>query len=61
LTSMNNPAWTYKSQSRIDDAIALMAQAAALYTRVLGEDHPYTTGLIDDLAEWRDEVGAESP
>ncbi|KAH7378589.1 Tetratricopeptide repeat-domain-containing protein [Cadophora sp. MPI-SDFR-AT-0126] len=43
LTSMNNLAFTWKSQGRVDDAINLMEECVTLRTQIIGINHPNTS------------------
>jgi hypothetical protein len=58
LIDRANLACTYKSQDRIDEAIAMMGQAASRRCRILGNDHPDTKSSIQSLNDWRDGLQA---
>jgi hypothetical protein len=44
LTSMNNLAWTLKSQGRNDEALELITKCVQLSTQKLGANHPNING-----------------
>ncbi|OCK72663.1 hypothetical protein K432DRAFT_104562, partial [Lepidopterella palustris CBS 459.81] len=52
LTSMNNLAHTWKSQSRNEDAILLMRKCCQLLNQILGPRHPHTEASLKTLSEW---------
>jgi hypothetical protein len=52
LTSMNNLAYTYKSQGRLSDALELMKSCLHLRERVLGSLHPDTISTIFTVTDW---------
>ncbi|KAL7919126.1 hypothetical protein ACQKWADRAFT_302391 [Trichoderma austrokoningii] len=52
LTSMNNLAFTWKSQDRHDDALALMRRCAQTQHRVLGPMHPNTISSQSMVEKW---------
>lgn len=54
LTSMNNLAFTLKSQSRNEEAISLMNRCLKLRTQVLGPKRPNTKTSLEALHEWQD-------
>jgi hypothetical protein len=56
LNAMHNLGYTRKSQGRIDEAIAIMAEAATLSARAIGEHHPFTKDSINTLQRWRHET-----
>jgi hypothetical protein len=60
LTAMNNLAFTYKTQARNEEAIALMKSTLALRCHKLGENHPATKSSRDTFAEWTKELDKKS-
>jgi hypothetical protein len=52
LTTINNLAWTWKSQGRDIEAIGLMSECQRLLKQKLGVDHPNTTSSFETLKEW---------
>jgi len=52
LTSMENLAYTWRSQERDTEAITLMQHAVNLRTETLGPDHPDTVTSLAILHEW---------
>jgi hypothetical protein len=52
LSSMANLAYLWKSQDRVQEAIALMRQAKRLREEVLGLNHPHTMNSSKDLRRW---------
>jgi Tetratricopeptide repeat len=52
LTSMNNLAFTWKSQRRDIEALELMKACLLLRKQKLGADHPNTTSSLKALSEW---------
>ncbi|KAK1991096.1 hypothetical protein LX36DRAFT_555742, partial [Colletotrichum falcatum] len=52
LTSMNNLAYTWKSQERHVDAIGLMRNCLRIRQRSLGFHHPDTHSSFSKLREW---------
>ena len=53
LMSMNDLAYTWKSQDRNEEAIDLMKQAKGLLRERLGTDHPLTMSCVQTLYEWQ--------
>jgi hypothetical protein len=53
LTSMNNLAFTLKSQSRNDEAISIMEKCVQLRKQILGPQHPHTKTSLEALNEWQ--------
>ena len=54
LASMNNLAFTWKNQGRLDDALGLMRQSVQLRQKVLGPDHPHTQSSLSTLHGWQE-------
>jgi len=54
LISINNLAFTLKSQSRNKEAISLMEKCVQLQKRILGPHHPNTEASLKTLNEWAD-------
>ncbi|KAK3359479.1 hypothetical protein B0T25DRAFT_533084 [Lasiosphaeria hispida] len=52
LTSMNNLAFTQKSQGNFEDALALMRDCLHLRQQILGPDHPHTISSRTALSTW---------
>ncbi|KAH8913126.1 hypothetical protein BR93DRAFT_871538, partial [Coniochaeta sp. PMI_546] len=52
LTSMNNLAFTWKSQGRHQDALALMQDCVEARQRVLGPQHPDTLSSLATVSKW---------
>ena len=50
-TSLNNLAGLYKSQGRYDQAEPLYLQALEIYQQVLGDNHPTTLTVCENLAQ----------
>lgn len=59
LTSMANLAFTWKSQGRLDEALALMRRCVEFQQRILGPDHPSTISNFCTLRRW-ERVGGRS-
>ena len=55
LTSMNNLAWTLKSQGRNDEALELITKCVQLSTQKLGANHPNTKVYTRTLKMWTQE------
>ena len=55
LTSMNNLAFTWKSQGRRADAVALMENCLQFRQRTLGPDHPDTLSTQSSQKKWNEE------
>ncbi|KAL4993330.1 hypothetical protein BDV10DRAFT_179367 [Aspergillus recurvatus] len=55
LTSMVNLAYTWKSQGRVLEALALLEESCRLRHKVSGPDRPSTRDAIDTLDDWRGE------
>ena len=53
LTSMNNFAFTLKSQSCNKEAILLMKKCFQLQKQILGSQHPHTKTSLEALNEWQ--------
>jgi hypothetical protein len=53
LTSMNNLAFTLKSQGCDVDAIELMVKCVRLRKKILGMDHPDSQSSIEALKYWQ--------
>lgn len=51
LASMHNLAYTWKSQSRNEEAISLMEDHFELWNQVLGPEHPDTETSLEALRE----------
>ena len=56
-TSFNNLARLYKSQGRYEQAEPLYIQALELFRKLLGEDHPNTIVVRDNLEILREQMG----
>ncbi|KAL3435108.1 purine and uridine phosphorylase [Aspergillus tetrazonus] len=54
LTSMANLASTWKSQSRLTDALTLIDECCKLRNKVLGSDHPDTRNSANVFDAWND-------
>ena len=54
LTTMHNLAYTWKSQSRNNEAISLMKNCFELRNQILGPEHPGTEISLQTLREWED-------
>ena len=52
LSSMANLAFTWKSQGRHADALALMVACAQAQQRILGPEHPYTLSSLTTVDKW---------
>ncbi|KAH8894723.1 hypothetical protein GQ53DRAFT_643202, partial [Thozetella sp. PMI_491] len=52
LISMSNLAFTWKSQGRHADALALMQACARARGRVLGLQHPNTLSSLAIIGRW---------
>jgi hypothetical protein len=52
LTSMNNLAWTLKSQGRDGEALELITVFVQLSRQKLGANHPNTMAGIAALTAW---------
>ncbi|KAK0717746.1 hypothetical protein B0T26DRAFT_627782, partial [Lasiosphaeria miniovina] len=52
LTYMGNLAFTWKSQGRHANALALMEDCAQAQRRVLGQKHPDTLSSLATVANW---------
>ncbi|EGO54029.1 hypothetical protein NEUTE1DRAFT_49684 [Neurospora tetrasperma FGSC 2508] len=52
LTSMANLAFTWNSQDRYEDALALMQDCVEARQRVLGPEHPYTLSSLATVSKW---------
>jgi hypothetical protein len=52
LTTMNNLAWTWKSQGRDIEAVGLMSECHRLLKQKLGVDHSNITSSFETLKEW---------
>ncbi|KAK4170577.1 hypothetical protein QBC36DRAFT_341619, partial [Triangularia setosa] len=52
LTSMNNLAFTWKSQGRHSDAFALMKDCVQARQQLLGAEHPDTLSSLATVAGW---------
>ena len=48
LTSVDNLAYTWKSQGRDSDALDAVRQVAKQRREILGSDHPRTRGTLAD-------------
>ncbi|KAJ0413053.1 hypothetical protein BJY00DRAFT_297479, partial [Aspergillus carlsbadensis] len=55
LTSMVSLAYTWKSQGRVLEALALLKESCRLRHKVLGPDHPSTRDTVDALDDWQGE------
>ncbi|KAL2847247.1 hypothetical protein BJY01DRAFT_212762 [Aspergillus pseudoustus] len=55
LTSMANLAYTWKSQGRVLEALALLKESCRLRHKVLGPDHPSTREAVNALDDWQGE------
>jgi len=53
LTSVNNLAFTLKSQSRNEEAISLMRKCFQLQKQILGPQHRHTKSSLEALNEWQ--------
>ncbi|WP_422615083.1 tetratricopeptide repeat protein [Frankia torreyi] len=53
MTSRHNLAGAYRSVGRLDEAIALHEQTLTESVRVLGQDHPVTATIRENLAAAR--------
>ncbi|KAF2787606.1 hypothetical protein K505DRAFT_257322, partial [Melanomma pulvis-pyrius CBS 109.77] len=53
LSSIANLAYTWKSQSRNEEAILLMEKCVKLQKRILGYHHPDTKVSIKNLNSWQ--------
>jgi len=53
LESMVNLAYTWKAETRNEDAISLMAKCVELQKRVPGPHHPKTEDSLETLNQWR--------
>ncbi|KAL4989577.1 purine and uridine phosphorylase [Aspergillus falconensis] len=56
LTSMANLAYTWKSQGRLPDALALLEACCRLSHEVLGQDHPHTRRFVDAFDDWQGDI-----
>ncbi|KAL5047112.1 hypothetical protein BDW71DRAFT_181090 [Aspergillus fruticulosus] len=54
---MHNLAYTWKSRSRLTDALTLIEVCSKLRNKVLGPDHPDARGSTDAFNAWKDELG----
>lgn len=54
LNSMNNLAFTLKSQSRNEDAISLMERCYGLWKQVLDPKYPDAETSLEALHVWQD-------
>jgi hypothetical protein len=52
LTSMNNLAFTWKSQGRNIEAFRLMSECYRLRKQKIGADHPNTISSFETLKKW---------
>ncbi|KAK0717296.1 hypothetical protein B0T26DRAFT_709448 [Lasiosphaeria miniovina] len=52
LSSMANLAFTWKSQGRHANALALMEDCTQAQRRVLGQKHPETLSSLATVAKW---------
>jgi hypothetical protein len=52
LTSINNLAFTWKSQGRDIKAFGLMSECYRLLKQKLGVDHPNTISSFETVKEW---------
>jgi hypothetical protein len=52
LTSMNNLAFTWKSQGNFEDALTLLQNCLHLQQQILGPDHPDTISTRTALSGW---------
>ncbi|KAK3947443.1 hypothetical protein QBC32DRAFT_224161, partial [Pseudoneurospora amorphoporcata] len=52
LTSMANLAFTWNSQGRHEDALALMQDCVEARERVFGPEHPDTLSSLATVSEW---------
>ena len=57
LTSMVNLAFTWKSQGRNVEAVALMRQCVQQRQRVLTPSHPNLKSCLAALEKWKSEEG----
>ena len=55
LTSMNNLAFTWKWYGRDKEAMELMKECVALWTKVVGINHPQTLSSSTALLAWQTE------
>jgi Tetratricopeptide repeat len=55
LTSMNNLAWTLKSQGCDREALELITESVRLLTKKLGVNHPNTKASTETLTKWTQE------
>ncbi|KAB8069868.1 hypothetical protein BDV29DRAFT_182039 [Aspergillus leporis] len=55
LTSMANLAYTWESQGKLHDALALMKNCSELRSKVLGPNHPDARAPPYILSNWKEE------
>ncbi|KAB8237922.1 uncharacterized protein BDW43DRAFT_321109 [Aspergillus alliaceus] len=55
LTSMANLAYTWESQGKLHDAMALMENCSELRSKVLGPNHPDARASSHTLSHWKHE------
>ncbi|KAL4860276.1 hypothetical protein BDV12DRAFT_181829 [Aspergillus spectabilis] len=55
LTSMVSLTYTWKSQGKVLEALALLKESCRLSHKVLGPDHPSTRDTVDALDDWQGE------
>ena len=53
LISMNNLAFTLKSQSRDEEGLSLLKTCLQLGKQILGEQHPHTKLTLATLDKWQ--------
>ncbi|GIJ92163.1 hypothetical protein Asppvi_011139 [Aspergillus pseudoviridinutans] len=56
LSSMHNLAYTWKSQGKLQDALALMEKCSELYNKTLGPNHPHAILSSRSLSDWKDSM-----
>jgi hypothetical protein len=54
LICMNNLAYTYHDVNRINEAIAIMEEAATLQSRILHSEHQHTKNSMELLRIWKE-------
>ncbi|KAL5001020.1 hypothetical protein BDV10DRAFT_199592 [Aspergillus recurvatus] len=52
LTSMANLAHIWKSQAKVQDALALLKECVQRQNNVLGQDHPHARASFNTLRDW---------
>jgi hypothetical protein len=55
LTSMNNLAFTWKSQGRYAEAVGLLRECVRLQERISGASHPHFISSSNALVRWEAE------